>query len=111
LSGDPVFVRQDLVVDFAWGDGSPGNGVPADFFSAAWLRTEYFAEGTYRFFITVDDGVRLSIDNQIVIDAWRVQAPTSYFGDVYIPTGFHTMRVEYFEETGNAEISVYWIKL
>jgi len=111
LSGSPVFVRKDGAINFKWGQGSPGAGIPDDRFSASWQRTEYFHQGTYRFFVTVDDGVRLFIDDQIVIDAWIVQAPTSYFGDVYIPAGYHSMRVEYYEDTGNAEINLYWIKL
>jgi hypothetical protein len=59
----------------------------------------------------VDDGVRVYVDNTLVIDAWRVQAATSYFGDIYLSEGYHQIRVEYFEETGVAAIAVYWTRL
>lgn len=111
LTGAPVFTRNDPVIDFHWGDGSPGSDIPNDGFSASWVRAEYFQAGNYRFFATVDDGIRIYVDNQLVLDAWRVQPPTSYFGDVYMSAGYHTLRVEYYEESGNAEIAVTWVKL
>lgn len=85
--------------------------MPNDFFSISWVRSEYFHAGNYRFFATVDDGIRIYVDNQLVLDAWKVQPPTSYFGDVYMSAGYHTLRVEYFEETGNAEVSVTWVQM
>lgn len=111
LSGSPLFTRNDPTINFSWGDGSPGNGIPNDFFSASWVRSEYFPAGNYRFFATVDDGIRIYVDNQLVLDAWHVQPATTYFGDFYVSAGYHTLRIEYFEETGNAEISVTWVQL
>lgn len=111
LTGAPLFTRNDPVIDFHWGDGGPGAGIPNDSFSASWVRAEYFQAGNYRFFATVDDGIRIYVDNQLVLDAWKVQPPTGYFGDVYMPAGYHTLRVEYYEEAGNAEISVTWVRL
>ena len=71
LSGEPALVRNDTAVDFDWGDASPAPGlVPADEFSARWTRTLGFAQGIYRFSITANDGARVLVDNQIVIDAW-----------------------------------------
>ena len=55
--------------------------------------------------------MRIYVDNVLVVDAWRVQPATSYFGDVYLGEGHHTIRVEYFEETGASVIAVYWARL
>lgn len=73
-----------------------------------WERNEWLRSGNYRFFATVDDGVRVYVDNVLVIDGWRVQPSTSYFGDIYLNEGYHTIRVEFFEDAGSAGIHFYW---
>ncbi len=60
---------------------------------------------------TTDDGVRVYVDDQLVIDAWRVQPATNYFGDMVLGPGNHTIRVEYFEASGVASIYVRWVRL
>ena len=44
--------------------------MPQDHFSVRWTREIAFEEGTYRFYASVDDGMRLWVDGQQVIDAW-----------------------------------------
>ncbi len=111
LSGAPAFVRDDTDINFNWGWGGPGNGVPEDNFSVVWTRSGYWNAGNYRFLVSVDDGVRLYVDNTLVIDAWREQPATSYFGDIYLPAGNHTVRVEYYEGGGEASVGVTWSRL
>src|SRR4030095_440988 len=75
--GDKVLQRVDPAVDFDWIDGSPDPAVFPDNFSVRWtgfVKPE-FSE-PYTFFITVDDGVRLWVGGQLVIDAWIDQPPT-----------------------------------
>ena len=110
MAGPPVFSRNDPQINFNWGYGSPGPGVPEDYFSVVCIRDSYFNAGNYRFYATVDDGVRVYVDNTLVIDAWRIQAATSYYGDIYLSEGYHQVGVEYFEETGAAVLSVYWTR-
>lgn len=110
LSGTPALVRQDSDIQFNWGNGSPAPGLPVDNFSVLWTRSFTYAGGNYRFFATADDGVRVYVDNVLVIDAWREQPSTSYFGDVYLSPGSHDIRVDYFEATQVASIHVYWAK-
>ena len=71
LSGAPVLSRLDDAVNFSWGSGSPGSEVASDNFSARWVRDEWFAGGTYRFNILSDDGVRVWVGDQLVVDEWR----------------------------------------
>ncbi len=103
-------MRQDADIKFNWGEGSPASGLPVDNFSVLWTRSFTYAGGNYRFFATADDGVRVYVDNVLVINAWREQPATSYFGDVYLSPGSHTIRVDYFEATQVASIYVYWAK-
>ena len=108
LEGTPVFERNDADINFNWLLDGPGNGVGPDNFSVKWTRNTYFAAGTYRFFATVDDGLRLYVDDKLVIDAWRVQPATNYFGDLRLSPGNHTLRVEYYEEGGSASVGLSW---
>ncbi len=111
FESSPVFTRLDPQVSFNWGEGGPGGGVPNDGFSVRWTRDQYFAEGTYRFYVTTDDGARLLIDNYLVLDAFRIQPATSYYVDVYLSGGTHALKVEYFEESGSAVIDVRFSRL
>jgi hypothetical protein len=109
LQGDPVLTRDDTAIDFDWGTGSPAGAVPADQFSVRWIRTLGFTGGTYRFLASCDDGVRVLVDDQLVIDAWRKQAlPNTRTGQVTLSEGQHVVTVEYFEEGGEASAHVWW---
>lgn len=111
LNGSPVVVRNDVTIDFDWGYGSPAAGLPVDNFSARWSRNWYFTEGTYRFYATVDDGVRVFVDNALVIDGWQDGGRRDFIGDRWLWAGNHDLRVEYYERTGQASIKVWAIKL
>ena len=109
LEGSPALLRDDRAIDFDWGSGSPDASLPADHFSVRWTRTLGFTAGTYRFLASCDDGVRLSVDGQRVIDAWRKQSlPNTRTGEMTLSAGQHTIVVEYFEEGGEAAAHVWW---
>src|SRR5205085_11521832 len=59
--------------------GSPDPKVSADTFTARWQGCvqPQFNE-TYTFYTTADDGVRLWINGQQIINGWVDQAPTTY---------------------------------
>lgn len=111
LSGAPVLVRNDVSVSFDWGTGSPGPGVPVDNFSARWSRSVSFPAGTYRFYVRVDDGVRLWMDGNLVVDQWHDGAPTTYTADVTLADGWHSLRMEYYERSGGALAQLAWERL
>ena len=105
LAGAPVLVRDDPYLNFDWGFGSPAPGVVNDdFFSVRWTKTLTAPAGQYRIWITSDDGSRLYINNQLYIDNWGVQAPTTKSVDYFHPGGSVQMRVEYFENQERASI-------
>ncbi len=111
LAGGPALTRYDERINFAWGNGSPGAGIPADNFSARWTRDEWFEAGTYRFAYRSDDGVRIWVDDKLVVDDWRDREPTLTTADRTIPQGTHRVRVEYYEHTGGATIQVTWERI
>lgn len=108
LRGAPALCRNDADIDFNWGSGSPSAEIPVDHFSARWTRTVNFNAGTYRFRLRGDDGVRLWIDDNLVIDEWRVQSPTEFSAVRTLSGGSHKLKVEYFDATGGAEVALDW---
>ena len=111
LSGAPAVSRYDDDINFDWRSGKPASELPEDNFSIRWVRDEWFAGGTYRFKILSDDGVRVWVGDQLVVDEWRDRWAEPFFVDQYIPGGTHRVRVEYYEHTGDATISVAWDRL
>jgi beta-glucosidase len=106
LSGEPFLARTDKLVDFHWGEGSYREGGPVDHFSARW--TGYFVpqvEDDYRFYSSVDDGVRLYINDELVIDDWRRHGETLDTYTRHLRGGqAYKLRLEYFENVGSATI-------
>ena len=111
LSGLPSLVRQDGSVNFNWGTGSPASNIPVDNFSVRWSSAPYFDSGTYRFQANADDGVRIWVDGNLIIDQWHTWRPETYVADIWLGAGNHTIVVEYFEETGFAFITVWWDRI
>jgi PKD repeat protein/uncharacterized protein YgiM (DUF1202 family) len=111
LSGAPVLVRNDVSVNFDWGAGSPGSVVPADNFSIRWSRGLHFSAGTYRFHVRVDDGARLWLDGNLVVDRWYDSTPTTYTADVNLTDGWHDLNMEYYERGGGALAQLAWERL
>lgn len=104
LEGTPALVRNDRHVAFKWGEDSYINGGPVDHFSIRW--TGYFVpklSGDYKFYSSADDGVRLYLDDERVIDDWQRHAETL---DTYarrLEAGHpYKIRLEYFEAVGTA---------
>jgi hypothetical protein len=112
LEGPPVVIRDDGVgeIDFDWGLASPAKecGLDIDRFSARWTRTVAFADRTYRFTITSDDGVRLIIDGQERFSSWQPHPLTTDTVDVAMTPGNHKIELEYFEDFGSASVRLSW---
>lgn len=108
LSGCPAFIRSDPTINFDWEAGSPGPLLSYDHFSVRWTRTLPFAGGYYRFYTRTDDGVRLWVDDQLLIDQWHAQAATTYHGDQFLSPGNHSMKMEYYEGAGGAVARLWW---
>jgi hypothetical protein len=108
LSGDPILQTEDSSVNFDWGTGSPSAEVPVDNFSATWSRTLNFDLGTYQFNATADDGVRVYVDDTLVIDEWHEATANTYTAEVSLSAGAHEIKVDFYEGTGDAKINVWW---
>jgi hypothetical protein len=107
LAGVPVLTQEESEIDHDWGHGGPP-GLPVDNLSARWRGRWPFAEGRYRFNTYSDDGVRLWVNDELIIDRWVDQAATLNSAELYLPAGDHDIQVEYYEAQDHARIRVWW---
>ena len=107
---NPVLNRIDPVVNFNWGTGSPDPVMGADNFSIRWDGLiEVPVSGTYTFYTTTDDGVRLWVNNQLLIDKWIPQSPTEWSANISLTQGdLVPVLMEYYEQGGGAVAQLSW---
>ena len=79
---------------------APRPGVPADLFSVRWTGQHEFHAGCYRFGLFADDGVRLWVDGELLVDEWHPgRGDLSTAPITCLSSGHHEVVVEYFENT------------
>lgn len=110
LLGTPTLVRNDADINFDWGQGSPNPLVPTDGFSVRWTKNQAFDAGNYTFSTITDDGVRLYVDNTLVIDHWVNQSSTTYTANINLTAGNHLITMEYYDWLVNAVARLNWVK-
>jgi hypothetical protein len=106
-----VLTRIDPVVNFnSWGNESPDPSIGADTFSVVWsgqVKATY-AE-TYTFYTTTDDGVRLWVNGQLLVDKWITQGGAEWSGMITLEDGQkYNIVMEYFEDLGGAGAELRW---
>jgi fibronectin type 3 domain-containing protein/glucose/arabinose dehydrogenase len=109
---NPKLTRTDAKIDFNWAAGSPDASIGVDTFSVRWTgQIQAGTTGAYTFTISADDGVRMYVNDVLVIDKFtnagvvkdHVSTP------VQLTAGQNAnIRIEYFENTGGAYIQMYW---
>jgi len=112
LKGDPKVVRTDPKIDFDWGDAAPLDGIPQENFSARWsgILGPVPTTGSYQITTKNDDGVRVYIDNRLVVDDWKAEDSAINHAVVNFEAGStHTLRVEYMQLTGGALCTIGWL--
>ncbi|OQX00224.1 MAG: hypothetical protein BWK73_49160, partial [Thiothrix lacustris] len=108
LTGQVIETRYDDAINFDWKNTSPQTGINADNFSIRWQGKFEFAEGEYTFMAKSDDGFRLWVDGQLLVDAWKLQSATSYTKPIFLTGGLHTVKAEYYEASGAAVAQMSW---
>jgi beta-glucosidase len=113
LQGQPALVRTDEQINFDWSRGRPAPQVNEDGFSVRWTGKFTPPEsGTYQLGATADDGVRVYLDGNLLVDAWagnQASQIRTVMKEVNLEAG-HTydVRVEYYEDIRNAIAKFIW---
>lgn len=105
----PVLNRVDENINFDWGFGSPGPSVNQDMFTVRWKgQVEPKYTGEYTFYVTSNNGRRLWINNQLIIDRW-IDDTGENRGKIYLVAGQkYDIKLEYFENSSAAACKLEW---
>lgn len=112
LQGSPIILGGDNALkpitnlSFDWGRGAPDELLPNDHFSARFTKQiNVAATGTYKFTVKADDGIRVYVDGKSILDDWK-NGGMSGNTNVVLNPGNHTLKVEYYDYTSLAHVSV-----
>ncbi|MDZ4700654.1 MAG: PA14 domain-containing protein [Rhodothermales bacterium] len=103
-------VRMEPRIAYNWGEGVPIDRLSADNFTVRWtgyIQPEHTE--TYTFTVGADDGARVWIDGDLVVDTWDAGGYTYTSGSKALQADYmYPLKVELLETTGRTEIALYW---
>ena len=110
LTGIPFLSRQDPQIDFHWTLFGPAAGMDAGFYSVRWTGQLISpVSGSYKIGLEGNDGYRLYINDQLLIDQWSKQSYRTVLADYLFEKGKrYNIKVEFYEPRGNAGIKLVW---
>ncbi len=110
LEGKPAVTKVDSQIYFDWGSGSPFPNFPDDNFSVRWTGVlKAPADGDFIIDLISDDGVRLFIDDKLVIDDWADHSAQSDIYKMHFEKDKpYNIKLEYYEHGGDAIIKMGW---
>ena len=110
LAGQPALTRTEAV-NFNWGGASPGDPIGVDAFSVRWTGSLTPPEsGSYTFGTRTDDGVRLWVGGELIVNNWGDHSATMNRGQpIQLEAGEPVaITLEYYENGGDAVCELYW---
>jgi beta-glucosidase len=111
MEGAPVLTRIDPTIDFRWTLYSPDmEKINYNFYSARWTGKLIAKEtGSFEIGLKGDDGYRLYINNELIIDNWRKQSFQQITKEYYFEKGKeYDIKVEFYETVGNVWLKLIW---
>lgn len=110
FSTPAVLTRIDPIIDFNWDGGAPDMLLEPDFFTIRWSgEVMPIVGGPIIFHTITDDGVRLWVNEELIIDQWVPQAATEVTATITLEAGQrYPIQMEYYEEGGAAVASLLW---
>jgi uncharacterized repeat protein (TIGR03806 family) len=111
FTGSPVLVQTNATINFNWGTSGPDPVVGKTNFTVRWTGSvqPQFSE-TYHFSTTADDGVRLYINGQLLIDDWvdKSNATTKNSSIALAAQQLYNIELDYYQKTNNASVVLSW---
>ncbi len=102
--------RTDPQINFNWGNNGPDPAVGNDNFSVRWTgEVEAVFTEKYTFYPRSDDGVRLWVDGELLVDSWIDRGPTEDQASIELVGGStYSLVMEYYENGGGAVAELRW---
>ncbi|HQQ02833.1 MAG TPA: glycoside hydrolase family 3 C-terminal domain-containing protein [Bacteroidales bacterium] len=110
LEGSPTFQRLDSNVDFVWEENEPVPSLGKDHFSVRWTGYLLAPESrNYVLYTASDDGIRLYVNNKLMIDNWTDHGTTIDSAQIFLKAGEkYEIKLEFFENAGSAICQLGW---
>jgi beta-glucosidase len=108
--GKAVMERIDPSVDFHWTLFAPEASLSPDWYSVKWKGVLISPKtGTFEIGLEGNDGFRLFLDDQLLIDRWQKQTYNTYTVPYYFVQGKeYKIRIEFYESSSNGRIKLIW---
>ena len=111
FSGTPTLVQTNATINFNWGASGPTAAVGSNNFTVLWtgcVQPQY--NETYDFITTADDGVRLYVNGQLLINDWvdKTHATSQTNSITLVGQQLYNLELDYYEKTNNASVSLSW---
>ena len=110
LKGKPAFVKVDSAVDFSWEKAAPAD-IPTDNFSVRWTgKVKAPKSGVYTFATYADDGARLWVDGECIVDDWKPGRASDISGKIRLKAEKeYDIKMEYYEAGAGARAKLKWV--
>ncbi|HEX8774144.1 MAG TPA: glycoside hydrolase family 3 C-terminal domain-containing protein [Pyrinomonadaceae bacterium] len=110
LQGEPVVTRTDIDVNFDWFTNPPVPQLPMDNFSVRWTGVIVPpVSGTYELGTRADDGVRMYLDDQPFVEAWRDGSGKTVTRSIALEAGrAYKVRIEFYDRYAAATAKLVW---
>lgn len=110
FQGPPVTTRLDSIFNFDFVQTPPKNIPSATNFSARWtgkIRPR-FSE-TYLLMTFSDDGIRVTVNGQVLIDNFTYHSPSWDWNWMYLQANQdYDIKIEYFQGIGDSRFQLWW---
>jgi beta-glucosidase len=110
LHGPPIITRVDAEVNFDFNGEAPAPGLGKEDFSVRWTGTlTPDQSGTFQLGVTGDDGYRLWLDDELIVEDWSTHPPSTKTAAVPLEKGHkYGLKLEYFQAGGGAVAKLIW---
>jgi uncharacterized repeat protein (TIGR03806 family) len=110
FTGSPL-VRTDAVLNFNWTTNSPDPSIPKTNYTVHWTGSiqPQFNE-TYTLYTTADDGIRLYVNGQLLINDWVDQTATTMSASIPLAAQqLYSIEMDYYHHTNaNPQAILSW---
>jgi len=111
FTGAPALVQTNATVNFNWGATGPSPLVGGTNFTVRWTGTvqAQFNE-PYTFYTVANDGVRLYLNGQLLINDWvdQTATTTNHASLALAAQQLHNIELDYYQKTNNASVALWW---
>lgn len=109
FEADSIYSDTLLEIDEGSTTGSFYEGGLTNSFAAQYLgQFSVTQSGDYTFFLTSDDGSRLFIDGELIVDHDGLSNASTINGNATLSEGVHHIEIRYFENFGSARLDLDW---